>query len=309
MARGTTLANLRQMLKAEIGAGLDESVQGAGDAALNLLLANQQKWLLGQLGFVLGKVRVDLELTAGTRYYTFPETTIDIDRVDPEVWVTWDEDSIRRRVEFGITQEHFQAWDSEADEKLDWVRRWDLVNVNGTLKLEVWPIPQSDQTLKFSGYMPLPRLTQEADVCAVDDLVLVLFTAAEWLARDKKSDATAKLSKAQALLTSLKGSRQSQFERFNWNSRGRERRGLGITGSSIVRQRQGSQALAAGVTEGTITLALNWNPTAVELTLQIPAGGQLIMVYPQGAPTNLGFSFYLDSPTPNGNYVLTYTIW
>lgn len=84
--------------------------------------------------------------------------------------------------------------------------------VDTTLKIEVWPLPSEAQTLMLSGVGVFTPMTVGASTCPIDDLLVVLFMAAEQLARDKASDAQAKLAKAQALLSSLKGSRQSAFD-------------------------------------------------------------------------------------------------
>jgi hypothetical protein len=209
MARGSAWSVLRTMFKAETGIELDETV-ATGDNARYLQLANNQiKWLISQHAWLLGKTRAEVALVAGTRYYTFPETMIDIDRVDKEAFVK-KADGYRYPLQFGIGQHQFNAYASETRRDSP-ILRWDLV-VDTTLKIEVWPLPSEAQTLMLSGIGVFTPMTVDASVCPIDDLLVVLFMAAEQLARDKAADAQAKLAKAQALLNSLKGSRQSGFE-------------------------------------------------------------------------------------------------
>lgn len=219
MARGATLANLVAMFKAVCGIELDTSITSNEDARIKALLKLEQQWLLGQHAFLLGKARKEVALVAGTRYYDFPETVLDIDRLDSEVWVTVGSDPLRRSVDFGITQEDYQVWDSEAGERMDWVRKWDLVRdtatVGNPLKIEVWPIPESAQTLKLSGPLVLPPLAADGDMAALDDFLIVYFAASKYLARKGSSDASGVLTQAQAHLNSLKATRQSAFERFS----------------------------------------------------------------------------------------------
>jgi hypothetical protein len=212
MARGIAWSVLRTMFKAEVGVELDETV-ASGDNARYLQLANNQiKWLISQNSWLLGKTRAEVALVAGTRYYTFPETTIDIDRVDKEAFVK-KADGYRYPVQFGIGQHQFNAYASETRQDSP-ILRWDLV-VDTTLKIEVWPLPSEAQTLMLSGIGVFTPMTVDASVCPIDDMLVVLFMAAEQLARDKAADAQAKLAKAQALLNSLKASRQSGFEVIN----------------------------------------------------------------------------------------------
>lgn len=209
MARGQAWSVIRTMFKAEIGVELDDAVASADNARYLQLANNQIKWLIGQHAWLLGKTRAEVALTVGTRYYAFPESTIDIDRVDKEAFVK-KSDGYRYPVNFGISQHQFNAYASETRQDSP-ILRWDLV-VDSTLKIEVWPLPSEAQTLMLSGIGVFTPMTVDGSVCPIDDMLVVLFMAAEQLARDKAADAQAKLAKAQAHLNSLKGSRQSAFE-------------------------------------------------------------------------------------------------
>lgn len=223
MPRNQTWGTIRTKFKAEIGVELDETV-ATGDNARYLQLANNQiAWLIGQHAWLLGKTRAEVALTAGTRYYTFPESTIDIDRFDKEAFVK-QSDGYRYTLQFGIGQREFNAYGNETEE-LDPVQRWDLVHDSGSLKIEVWPIPQSAQTLMLSGIGIFTPMTLDASTCPVDDMLVVLFMAAEELARNKAADAQAKLAKAQAHLLGLRGTRASEYEQFNLSGGGTPRQG------------------------------------------------------------------------------------
>lgn len=217
MARNQTLLSIRKKFKAICGIELDETVSSSEDARINQLLAIEQQLLLAQGGFTLGRATTTVALTANTRYYTLPEANLDIDRLDTEVFVkVGATNPVRHTVQKGIGQEQYVTWDSEAGIAVDWVQRWDIVDVSGTPKIEVWPIPETgNQTLVFSGLKVLPAFAADTDRAALDDLLIALWAAAKYLARRESKDAGAILSQAQVLLNSLKGSRVSQFERFN----------------------------------------------------------------------------------------------
>lgn len=68
---------------------------------------------------------------------------------------------------------------------------------------EVWPIPASNQTLRFTGTAVLPRLEQDGDVAVLDDMMLVLSVAADRLAKYDASEAGLKLKQAQTIAASL----------------------------------------------------------------------------------------------------------
>jgi len=224
MARNQTWAAIRSAFKAEVGVELNELV-ATGDNSRYLQLANNQiKWLIGQHAWLLGKVRAEVALTPGTQYYTIPESSIDIDRVDQEAAFIEQSDGYRYGVLFGIGQRQYNAYGNET-EQVDPVQRWDMVDVSGVTKIEVWPIPLTAQTLHLSGIRVFTAMTGDASTCPIDDMLVVLFMAAEELARAKAADATAKLAKAQAHLSSLKGTRQSEYEQFNMAGGGLPRRG------------------------------------------------------------------------------------
>lgn len=63
---------------------------------------------------------------------------------------------------------------------------------------EVWPVPVTAQTMRFSGQRALNPLVADGDKADLDDMILVLFVAAEKLMMLKQSNAQAKLAAAQA---------------------------------------------------------------------------------------------------------------
>lgn len=202
---------LRQMFNAETGGALDETVNPGNSAALNLMLANQQSWLAGKFDWPFLKARATVALAQGDRYVSFPTSSLSFERLPGEQTVKLS--SVRYPVEFGIKERDLAQWDSDdSTQQADPVRKWDLVDQAGTLKIEVWPRPASAQTLILTGFRPLAALTSDAHTCDLDDLLIVLFTAAEFLARDKKQDASAKLAKATARLNELRGNLPARDE-------------------------------------------------------------------------------------------------
>jgi hypothetical protein len=220
MPIGTTLSNLRKMLNAEMGNVLDETVAPGSVDIDNQILNDQQAFLVNQHAFLLQKARAEVALTLGTQYYNFPSTQLDIDRVERPAYVRIG-NQFRYRVEFGIGQQEYNAFDSGRGIMGTPVRRWDLVIVNSARKIEVWPIPSADQTLMLAGTLPLTAMVSDSDTCVIDDMLLVLFSAAEKLTRQGQPDAPAKLAKATAYLNSLKASAPSRFDTFNMSGAGR----------------------------------------------------------------------------------------
>ena len=82
-------------------------------------------------------------------------------------------------------------------------------------QIEMWPIPAIAQTLELAGTLPINQMEVDTDTCVIDDLLLVLFTAAEILARAGVGDAQAKAAKAKAHLDSIRSSYPFKFDTFN----------------------------------------------------------------------------------------------
>jgi len=212
MPVGTTLVNLRKMLNAEVGEEMVETISPALVAVNNRLLNNQQIFLDNQNGYLRGKATDTLAATVGTRYYT-PPTGVDLDRLEEPVYTNLA--NFRYRLEYGITQDDYNIYRSDQNVTGSPCFRWQLVNISSALKVELWPIPSTAQTLTFTGVLPLVEMTSDSSTCVIDDMALVLFTAAEILARKGAGDAGAKAAKAKAYLDKLKASFPSRYDNFN----------------------------------------------------------------------------------------------
>ena len=228
MPTGTTLATLRAMLNAEIGAEMDETISPANIPIHNRLLNTQQRFLISQHAYLLGKVRVELPLIVGQQYYD-PPGGIDFDRLDLPLFTNVN--NFRYEVKYGIGQPEYNYWDSSRGLKSSPVFNWDRVLINGVKKIEVWPIPLVPQTLMLSGTALVTDMGNDTDTCVIDDLVLVLFTAARILAKNGNQDAQAVLAQAQATLNALRGDMPSKFDTFNMKGGDGSHSNLGFGGN------------------------------------------------------------------------------
>jgi hypothetical protein len=197
MARGTTLADLLVMVKAECGYNL-QGVATAQDQELKALLSNMQLWLWSQYQWPFLYTHADVGATAGGRYLNFP-AGLSFD-YPTEAETKWGD--LWYDVAYGIKGEQYEAVDPDRGQFQDPIERWQ--NYSAT-QFEVWPVPSDAQTLRFWGTATLPDLKVDSDVAALDDLLIVLFTAAEKLGRSKQKDAQNKLQRAQALFNKLRG--------------------------------------------------------------------------------------------------------
>lgn len=204
MARGTALSVLRSMLKAEIGHNLQTGVAAAQDTELNQLLADQQELLWSEHQWRFLYTHEDIAMVANTRYYT-AWSTVSFDLGFSKVEVKWGRDWIP--VAEGISGEQYERVDPDLNQTRDPVERWQYNTADG--KIEVWPVPSTSQTLRFWGQKVLGGFktagsfddTKTADL---DDLMIVLFAAAQKLKRMKQADWQDKLAQATKRLNTLR---------------------------------------------------------------------------------------------------------
>ena len=72
MARGTTLATIVQMVKAELMVDTDAEVSPGGDSLVKQQAATQQKWLALRHNWPFLDIEKTVDMVAGTRYYALP---------------------------------------------------------------------------------------------------------------------------------------------------------------------------------------------------------------------------------------------
>lgn len=202
MAIGTSLGELVAMLKAETGRSMKVSAGVDETDALKHLLARQQRALYAAFDWPHLRVMTYKPLVAGQRYYDMP-ADLNVDRVEA-VALWWN--GHPHEVERGIGFAEYASHDSDADERCDPVRRWDVRWTGFGTQVEVWPIPASNgMRLHWRGIRPLRPLVAESDTADLDDDLLVLFAAAKLLARQGSKDAPEAMNLAQAHFATLRG--------------------------------------------------------------------------------------------------------
>ena len=200
MPRGTQLGVLVDMLRLETrnspspAAGVQQRPQ------IVELIQRTQQWLYDEYSWPFAFISRDKALSAGSRVYSFP-ADLDFDRIT-ETWTRWGGDWYS--VDYGVDPLMFNAHDSDAGERNDPVRAWQHFEDDG---YEVWPIPASAGTLRFRGIKRLRPLIQDADTAVLDDYLIVLYAAAEYLSVNEAEDASVKLDAANQRFRTLKAQR------------------------------------------------------------------------------------------------------
>ena len=304
MARGTTLANLLLMLKAELGYALDTGVAEAEDTRLKYLLSYHQQWLAGEYDWPFLKRTGDVLLAAGDRTATLP-TTLDFNR---SAQVTTNFNNVWTPLTYGIAAEDFTIWNSDDDQTADPILKWQYAT---DTTFEVWPRPSTAATVRFAGMKKLAALSATSDTADLDDLLIVLFAAADICAGQSKPDAAAKLARAQKRLQNLQSAHPKPFHNFKLGGHNtRETHnfmGGVITGGSLANTAGGTSPIADGASSGTVTYNLgSATVTAVNLTVQAPAGGLTLTASLNGSATSTGFIYTLSGATDSANYSLVW---
>lgn len=213
MAYGTLLSTLRTMLRAEIGQTMDTAQSTSEDTRDNQLLANKQLWLADSHDWPVLENKWDLSVPAATRYIALPtaiiqgtsNVIININR-PLEVNVLYAQRYLP--VGWEIGEEEYNVWNSNLTPpfKADPLRK---VQLTDATNIEVWPIPNTTQTLRFIGQKKLSALSADSDPALLDDYLIVLMTAVDILtalehpmAQQKAQMAVSRMSQVRAGLPS-----------------------------------------------------------------------------------------------------------
>lgn len=202
--RGKTLGELVSDFRDEAGMASTVAMSQNAVEAIKTKLRRTQEVLYMDWSWPFLRIQRDELLKAGERYYTLPPD-LDPDRLESAV-VREQSDSDWRPVAYGITPWMRNDCDGELNERRDPVCAWEYYEGN---QYEVWPMPATDLgLLRFTGMQRLPPLRTDADRAVLDDRLIVLYAAGEWLQRAKDPSASTVLAMAEAHYRRVKGDGQ-----------------------------------------------------------------------------------------------------
>jgi hypothetical protein len=197
-------------LRAECGHSLAVA-QGVNSVdTLKYLLQRTQEELWTAFVWPELTIRAEVVMAPGQYQYPYP-ATMGYDQIR-ETWYAFTTDASWMPVDYGIGEDAIKPGGGNSW-RADPVQAWDT---ESTTQFRVWPTPdQSGGTLRFKGNKLLGAFSADADLCTLDDNVIVLFAAAEILARAKAEDAAGKMQKAQRHLQKLLGNKISAKRRVS----------------------------------------------------------------------------------------------
>lgn len=205
MARGTSLGQLIEDLRAEIGHSLQPNLgRATRDVLLNYLQRTQRR-LWEDYSWPFLRVRRDLAISATQRYYNLP-SDVTFERIE---MVEFKHGDVWHKLMYGIGRDQLNQHDSDRNVTSWPIRRYDAYEVNN--QVEFWPVPaeNSDPStgageVRITGIRNLSPFIASSDTADLDDQLIVLYAAAEIAARQKQGDAQNKLQQANAHYSRLK---------------------------------------------------------------------------------------------------------
>ena len=228
--RGIRLDELVDRLRAEVGHSTNAQVGQNSYDYLVQVLSRTQRRLCEEYDWAHTKIKRDIAVEAGQRYYPCPddlhyERIIDVEFKDGNSW---------RPLIRGIKQSHYNVHDSDRGHTNWPVQNWDVhENLDGPTDvvgfLEMWPIPNRssgafDGLVRLTGFMQAPELINPNDKCVLDGSLLVLYAAAEICARQNQSDAQMKLTAAQQLMSRLQNQNSNKKKYVSFSPNATEKR-------------------------------------------------------------------------------------
>lgn len=211
MARGVSLGELVDKLRVAARFDPNPALSQNMVPLFEQTLRDTQERLYDEFDWPFLRVRRDKAIEVGQRYYDVPddmnlERIVQIDVLVNDKWLP---------VDRGISLDHYNAVDSDNDERRDPIMRWDVSDTGEGEQIEVWPIPATPTTMRFTGFRQLKPLRQRADIADLDDQLIVLYAAGEIMGGATNPDAQVKFAQAKRRKELLQGrvtkSRRNSF--------------------------------------------------------------------------------------------------
>jgi hypothetical protein len=215
--RGQTVAQLLSELRAECGYSQNQAHGINNRDSLVQTMKRTQRRLWSGWDWTHLRVSRDMPAVEGMRYYQCP-VDLTYERIECAEfkfggqWVP---------LRHGINERNYSIYDPRVNQRSWPIERWDIAedldDTAGTIDnrsvIELWPVPSDsgiaggdlEGNIRFTGIRNLNRFEQDSDRCDLDGDLIVLYSAAEVLMRDRKDDAQAKGQLAQQLHQQLKG--------------------------------------------------------------------------------------------------------
>lgn len=216
MARGTTLIRLLDMYRAECRMSSNPAHNSQDRDRQIAHIQRVQEWLWADFDWPLLRVERFFYPQQGQRWYSPPEE-FDIDRISKmEVFFNHAYCPLHP----GIDAVHFTSYNSNMGVQQWPPQRWRIYEDE---QIEIWPIPNQnaspeslDGQIKVTGIRKLRPLVADTDRADLDDRLLILFCAAEYLATKGDKASQIKQQQANQRYAKMRGSQlpRNKFRMF-----------------------------------------------------------------------------------------------
>lgn len=185
MPRGSTVGQVRLMVKTEIGDSVVSGVNAQTDGLINRRIVQMQQWLANEFKWPFLYGPFDAPVATGQRFVTFPVIVLDNSvKVNVKYNLLWSP------VGYGVGPAQYNIYDSERNIYADPITFWREYNgappsssAPATMQIEVWPIPRTPQTLRLEGQRALQTTATstitDASILDLDDIMLAFFVGAQ----------------------------------------------------------------------------------------------------------------------------------
>lgn len=230
MARRRQFLQLIYDLRAELGKAVDPAAGVADLPSLKRTLQRNYETLYDEYDWPhLSVISDRMTVNAGQRFYDFPDNMAYESTEQVVLW--WNGEPVE--LDRGIGFEHYASYDPENDERTDPVQRWDVRYTDPREQIELWPLPASAQQIQLKGRKKFVQMVDEADICLIDDHILLLTCAVQLLPRQKSGDAQVALEALRQRMSRVKSNSKGDGATVKIGGGGR--RGGDMPSKAIIR--------------------------------------------------------------------------
>lgn len=198
------LSDMVMDLRAEVGHSLLAGQGTNMEDTLKYYLRRTQRELYAAHDWPQFIVNESVDVPAGTRYLT-GLVNVSEEQIN-EMWCRMGSEWYP--ITYGIDPAQYSLYDPDNNVTGFPIQRYEYDELNSGL--ELWPLPSIDTRVLVKGQIKLPDLIADNDQSLLDGLLIVMFAAANILARQKDEDAALMLNKANQYLVALKRQHGSQ---------------------------------------------------------------------------------------------------
>lgn len=197
MRSGVTLAQLRKEVQIETGQSTAAGHALQNAERIDHMLNRIERQLEMEHSWPTMRVERSVSLLAEAQTGTLP-ADLSFTNIS-QVWTAYGSDWVLMKHGIGPDMRTRYGTGYRASPLL----AWEIANDGTTF--EVWPRSPQAETVKFDGTLQAGAMTQDSHVCKLDGDVLVLYVAAEMLAKGDPATAEMKLRLAANRIKSLLG--------------------------------------------------------------------------------------------------------